>query len=231
MKKRYVVFGGSGSIGSSVTNRLLETESIVHATSFSTPLSEILPRDGLRVSRVDVTNRDDVRILGNKEIRRGCIDGVVYAVGHCPPSGATTALMTPLSRLHHEAYAQDVGRHQLGVLNVFQTMLRVVRNGGAFVFISSAVTRFKGTEVPGRLQFHAHAGVIAAEDWLVDAMRRDPIVIERGIKIHRIAPAAVDTPFHSGCGLKSLRLIAVVSVVAKVLEALSADAVVDEMMV
>lgn len=119
--------------------------------------------------------------------------------------------------------------HQIGALNTFQYMLDRVSDEGCFVFMSSAITRLKD-QFPPFLQAHYHASVIGALDFLVDGMRQDPAVIERRIKIHRIAPAAVDTPFHA-TGPKPPKLIPVGEVVEEIIKALQSEEVVDKQII
>jgi hypothetical protein len=52
-------------------------------------------------------------------------------------------------------------------------------------------------------------------------MRADPVVQMRDIKIHRVAPAAVDTPFHHGEGTQPPVLVPIKTVVLCVVRAMS----------
>lgn len=154
------------------------------------------------------------------------LDGIIYAVGHCPPGGFSEAIKYSLSQLPLETYQNEIGMHQVGVLNVFQCLLPNLKDGGCFVFLSSAITRLKD-KFPPAMHAHYHASVIAAEDWLIEGMRHDPVVAERQIKIHRLAPAAVDTPFHHG-GPQPPKLIPVGLVAEEVVRALGSDKHVDK---
>jgi len=91
---------------------------------------------------------------------------------------------------------------------------------------SSAVTRLKGA-FPPFLQAHYHASVISALDWLIEGMRHDPVMAGMGIKIHRLAPIAVNTPFHTG-GPRPPKLLEVEDVVREVLAALASEETVDK---
>jgi NAD(P)-dependent dehydrogenase (short-subunit alcohol dehydrogenase family) len=157
-------------------------------------------------------------------------DSVIYAVGHCPSGGFGEASRVPLSEISLETYEREISMHQRGPLLVFQKFLGLVRPGGSFVFLSSAVTRDNGVGIPPSLHIQYHASVIAGLDWLVAGMRRDPAVLKRGILVHRIAPGAVDTPFHRGHdGPKPPKVIPAMTVATKVVLTIGSSTVVDEM--
>jgi NADP-dependent 3-hydroxy acid dehydrogenase YdfG len=175
----------------------------------------------------DVSDREAMASCAENLHNHGHIfDGIVYAVGHCPASGFAEASNQPLSQLPLETYQREINMHQVGVLNTFQCFTPVLKDGGCFVFLSSAITRLKG-QFPPFLQAHYHASVVGAQDWLIDGMRHDPIVIDRRILIHRLAPAAVATSFHD-CEPKPPRLVPVEDVVTEVVGALKSDSLVDK---
>ncbi|MGB9608792.1 MAG: SDR family NAD(P)-dependent oxidoreductase, partial [Minisyncoccia bacterium] len=155
------------------------------------------------------------------------LDGIIYAVGHCPPNGFQDAIKHPLSQLSLDKYRSEINMHQVGVLNVFQCMTPKLKDGGCFVFISSAITRLKG-QFPPFLQAHYHASVISAEDWLIEGMRNDPLIIKRKIKVHRVAPAAVDTPFYQGYQGPKPKLIPIERVAKEIVHALQSEEIVDK---
>ncbi|MEK7629756.1 MAG: SDR family oxidoreductase [Patescibacteria group bacterium] len=227
MKKTYLVFGAAGSIGKKVVYRLINDDHNVIASvkAHRGVGIETTILEGVNVVLVDnVADREMIEGISN----RYKLDGIIYAVGHCPPGGFTDATKYPLSQLPLQNYKDEIDMHQIGALNVFQCLLPILKDGGCFVFISSAITRLKG-QFPPFLQAYHYASVISAEDWLVDGMRHDPTVIERKIKIHRIAPISVDTPFHSGVP-KPPKMLAVDEVVDEIARALKSEDVVDKMM-
>ncbi|MFA6415034.1 MAG: hypothetical protein WC217_02615 [Candidatus Paceibacterota bacterium] len=127
------------------------------------------------------------------------VDAAIYCVGHCPPGGSLEAVSQPLSRYSPIKLQQEIGWHILGPFNVFQEFLPIVRDGGHFVFMSSAITRILQMPPITRPPIHPyhHIAVIVAEDALIEGMRMDPEVAKRGIKIHKIMPPAIsDSPFH-----------------------------------
>ena len=229
MKKTYLVFGAAGSIGQEIVNALTANgENPVALIS----IGHHKARAKFKSSGVCLYTLDDVSEPSEVKdcslnIQNTCkIQGVIYAVGHCPPNGFPEEIKYPLSQLPLERYQKEIGMHQVGVLNVFQSFVDKIEAGGCFVFISSAITRLRG-KFPPFLQAYHHASVIDAEDWLVDGMRHDPIVAERKLKIHRLAPAAVDTPFHQS-GPRPPKLLPISTIVDEVVSALESDTEIDK---
>lgn len=223
--KTYLLFGAGGSIGSEIVRKL---SVLGHRVIASVRRAPDQPEADVtyRVLK-DTADEREVKAFAEFMASESRFDGVIYSVGHCPPGGLAEAVRYPLSKLPLETYKNEIGMHQLGVLNVFQHFSGLLADGGSFVFLSSAITRLKGRFSP-TFYAHHHASVIAAEDWLIEGMRHDPIVIERGIRIHRIAPAAVATPFHHGEGSGSAALVPVSLVVEHIVQALAHTGNVDK---
>lgn len=227
--KTYLVFGAAGSIGQETVHQLLAAGHRVIASvrERGKIKEELLRNEALLVNVIENVAHQQTLEAYASYLSNFCrLDGIIYAVGHCPPNGFLDAIKYPLSQLPLDEYEREIDMHQIGVLNVFQRMVGNLKNGGCFVFISSAITRLKG-QFPPFLQAHYHASVISAEDWLVDGMRHDPIIAEREIKVHRVAPAAVDTLFHRG-GPQPPKLIPISTVVEEIIRALQNKEVVDK---
>jgi len=231
---KYLVFGAAGSIGGVLVRQLLSAGHQVIAAvreHHEHTGIELLEAGAQVVVVNDVSDPGQVRAcVGSFVCRKDNLDGVVYAVGHCPPKGFPEAIKYPLSQLPMEEYAQEIGMHQLGPLVVFQHTAGCVADGGCFVFMSSAITRLKGKPFPPFLHAHHHASVIGAGDWLMDGMREDPMVAERRIKIHRIAPAAVNTPFHD-IEPRVPKMVSIATVAERIVFALGSPVVIDEQLV
>lgn len=220
----YIVIGAGGSIGSAVVRALRVANKPVYAAVHR---YEQLAQFSTQVESgfLDVAEFSLMERFAKRIALRAPVKGVVYSVGHCPPGGVARAVSRPLGKYTGGEYRREVTMHQIGVLTAFMTLLPVLTKGGSFVFLSSAITRMK-RRFPEGVFGEAHASVIAAKDFLIDGMRRDPEVVRNGINIHRIAPAAVDTPFHEGNPL-NLPLVPLTTVAQAVVEALASSTVVD----
>lgn len=230
--KTYLVVGAGGTIGMEVVRRLRAEKNVVIATvRYSqdvTPMSMLQDMGAVVHLLDDVSNRTEVEGCMSKIALHGPLDGIIYAVGHCPPQGFAEAVRYTLSMLPLETMSKEVDMYQMGPLNVFQVFLKHLRSDGCFLFISSAITRLADEKWPPFLQAHYHAAAMSAYDWLIRGMRFDERVQARAIKVHRLAPAAVDTPFHDCDGFpKPPVLIPVETVVGEVVKALQSDTVVD----
>jgi NAD(P)-dependent dehydrogenase (short-subunit alcohol dehydrogenase family) len=229
----YLILGAAGSIGQEVVRQLVAAgQNVIGVVRdhHRAIVSRQVAAYGARVDVIDdVADRSALKSYSEYLAGICRLDGVVYAVGHCPPCGFGAAIRRPLSELALGDYLREINMHQVGVLNTFQCMLENLRLGGSFVFLSSAITRLKG-QFPPAMQAHYHASVISAEDWLIDGMRHDPSVIKEKIKVHRLAPMAVDTSFHKGRPLPSPSLSRG-KVAAEVLAALASDVVVDKQLI
>ena len=228
---KYLVFGAAGSIGSAVALKLRANnhivDGIIRRLNSDSERYQLLKDAGVLIhDGIDVSSNDLLWFGRGMKANNVKMDGFVYAVGHCPPCGFAEAISHLMSEYPLEQYRREIDMYQIGVLNVFQCMLPQVKDGGSFVFISSAITRLKG-KFPPFLHAHGYAGTKAAEDWLIDGMRHDPVVKKREIKIHRIAPAAVDTPFHHGEGPQPPKLVPIEVVANQVVHALASDEDVD----
>ncbi len=223
--KRCLVFGASGSIGREVSARLHRDGHIVIVCSKGINPTLI---GSMMDSVWNVADRKEMQNYADVFKKRDRVDAIVYAVGHCPPNGFAEAIRYPLSQLPLENLTREINMHQVGVLNVFQLMLEHLNDGGCFVFLSSAITRLKG-QFPPFLQAYHYASAISAEDWLIDGMRFDPTVKQRGIRIHRLAPVAVDTPFFGEH--KPPEIIPISRVVDEVVDVLDSQKNVDKQII
>lgn len=155
---------------------------------------------------------------------------MIYAVGSGPPGGFTKAIETPLSTLRKGAWEDTVGMYVTGFMDACCVLLPMMREGGHIVAISSAITRLTPETCPPWLHAWHYVAAKAALDKLVQGFRHDPLVRRKNILVHRIAPAAVDTPFHHGAppDRQPPALLPVQTVVDEVLAALEGNEVVDK---
>lgn len=230
--KTYLVLGAAGSVGRSLVPKLAAYGHRVIASvrSRHRQAEQEFLRYGALVHAIeDVANRDIMEDYSRNLAELYKLNGIIYAVGHCPPNGFQEANRFPLSQLSLEVYEQEIRMHQIGLLNVFQCLMNNLERGGCFIFISSAITRLRGN-FPDFLRTHYHASVIDAGHWLVEGMRHDPAINERRIKIHELAPGALDTAFHSE-NPESLKRIPVDQVADAIMLALTSVHNIDQLII
>jgi short-subunit dehydrogenase len=198
--RKYIVFGAGGSIGHFVTNDLKENghDVVACVRGHHREVARQFEDSQIKVEYLDqiYASQGGLERVGDTHQHQGRgIDGIIYSVGNCPPGGAKDALNHPISELGLTMLADEFGMHQLGPVVVYQAFCNRLNEGGAMVFISSAITRIDEFQ-PG-IHVRYHQSTIAAQDILIQGMREDPVTIERNLKIHRIAPGAVETTFHT----------------------------------
>lgn len=93
-----------------------------------------------------------------------------------------------------EAWRATFEVYLTGFLFPLQHALRLLPRGGHVIAISSAITRFAATNLPGGFWAGHYAAAKAALDELCKWARRE--AHQRGLMLSRIAPAALDTDFH-----------------------------------
>lgn len=230
MQKANLVIGAGGNIGREIVKQLLSIDDycVIASTRGNDVqgVDEQLDRIGAKIYSIsDITEQDVSIEYFNNISKYYFIKNVIYSVGHCPAGGFAEEIKYPLSEMSMDRYWNEIKMHQIGPLNVFQTMLKNLVDGGSFTFISSAITRIP--EFPPFMHPYHHVSVIAAEDELIKGMRHDSAVKERNIKIHRIAPGAVDTPFHSTGPKPPSGYVSTKEVANAVTEAIQGDEEVD----
>ncbi len=224
MKKRYLVFGARGSIGSVIVRALLnQGHEVVACMRYvdEDPVREELAAYGAAVGILeDVSEPAELRAFHHKW--DGEYDGIIYSVGHCPPNGFPDAVKHPLSELPLATSDNENRMHVRGPICVFQEFAGKLSRGGSFVFISSKITRLADDDILAKLPFGFHIGAIENMNCLIFQMRRDPIVLKNEINVYRIVPPAVDTSFHHG-GPRPPAIVSTEAVTHKVLLALAGE--------
>lgn len=237
--KKVLVVGGSGSVGSALTGALLERGATVYAVARSrrglkrlAELHQRSPHAGrLRtVARVDV--RDPFSMSGLIELLEEAnvrLWSMIYTVGLCRKGQFISQISTPLSKRETERWVEDIHTYATGFLHTCQAFLPLCEDHGHIVALSSAITRLDDKSCPPWLHAWGYIASKAALDKLITGFRHDPVVRKRNIRVHRIAPGALNTPFHEGTPpeRRPPALLSVSAVVDEVLAALSGETVVD----
>lgn len=240
--KLAIVIGGSGAIGSEIVRALLEKGCHVAAISRGATGLELLRKrcthaPHLSTFVADVRCPSDLKEVLTRLLRRmgqQCrLRALIYAVNRSLPEGFMEEISTPLSGDIGLKWHEAIAVHVTGFLECCRVFLPPIENGGHVVALSSAITRLTDETCPPWLYAGHYAAAKAALDELIRWLRRDPLVHEKKILVHRIAPAAVDTPFHHGTPpeRRPPALLPIKTVVDEVIAALGGTTAVDKVLV
>lgn len=212
--KSILIIGAGGFIGSAISEGL-RTQNGRRGLLFGTSSSG---KFGLLA--LDVTKRGSIGALTawmdeqkNPPMR---FDAVVYAAGHCPPGGymAERSACDSDPRIA-ELYASGLSRAIAGLLSH-------IADNGRIVVMSHAIPDREASVSRG-----VYGGAKDSHDAMIYTLREDERNIgARGIRVHRIAPWAVEgSPYYEGTpeGLMPTQMIPVAQVVEAVKQALSME--------
>jgi NAD(P)-dependent dehydrogenase (short-subunit alcohol dehydrogenase family) len=200
VKKRIAVFGAAGSVGGAVTQRLEdEGREIFRIVHFEKEREKILRENPkIQCAFADVGNPHEMRRLSKRLEHGECFfDDVIYAVGKYGKGEYSYRLQHRPSTLPIETFENEVFAQFIGLFTVFQAMLPVVVDGGSFVFVSSVQHEDLMHDIISTEQ----------QELLIEKMRDDETVKERGIKIHHLGFGPIDTHYYYGMNtIKTLPL-------------------------
>lgn len=197
MKKRAVLFGASGAIGSHLFSYLscegYEVIPVVHTEvgkdKFLATLGHDFPRDWVQTSDVTDTNG-----LLRLSAGLGRVSIVVYAVGHCPPQGMKDIMSNPSPKSFRKEAERWMDLLVEGFGNVRTAFFPTCRT---FVVIGSAITRLLASNMADeRPPFWKNVREYAEAEATLD----DTVGVCRNFStVHLLKLGAVlDTPFHQG---------------------------------
>lgn len=230
----FAVFG-FGNIGYPIIERLVEARAQIYAFTRSGSVkpwagsfAEWRLRD-LRSIKMDVTSPYDSTSTMLLLSRNGitAINGIIYAVGSCPPGGLLQEVRTPLGEVaSFQKWESAVALHCTGLLNVYGAFDQLLVSGGHFVTIGARVADTTPEQVPEGLHLWHYAAAKSAQKKLVHGFRYQE---QQHRKFHWIAPGAVDCPFHEKAPASAK--VPVSAVVDAVMAALQSDHHVDKVIV
>lgn len=184
-----LVIGGSGQIGRIVVKHFIGAGwNVACAARGQTPPPRYTQEDGVLTFHTDVCDEKKVHdLMSQVQESFGTIDVLVYAAGLEPDPDCPIATY-PLS-----SWEQTYRTYVTGVFICMKEALQRTAGIGHLIVLSSAVTRFPEGALPALYVGH-YASAKAALNELCKWARRE--FHERGILLSRIAPAAVDVPYH-----------------------------------
>jgi NAD(P)-dependent dehydrogenase (short-subunit alcohol dehydrogenase family) len=184
-----VVMGaaGRGNMAQSIARRLAaDGARLVLAGRDPEPLAELAEElGGLAVGQCDLTSEADLARLGQAAVDRfGGVDIAVNATGW--------GLLKPFLETTKEEIERMTALQFTGAILFYQAMLRVMRDGGSLVQISSATATIM-------LEDHAaYMGTKAGADHVIRCIANE--FGHRGIRANSVAPGFTVTPMTAKAG-------------------------------
>jgi 3-oxoacyl-[acyl-carrier protein] reductase len=187
-----IVVGGTGLIGEAIVKTLVRKDCRVASIArHKDRLDEIVKATGGRsmAYQADAADPDEVRHCVDTIARdQGEIDFLVYSAGIAPDPDV------PLADYQVEDWDATFDVYVKGFFLFFRETLKVIRPRGHILAVSSAVTRFPPDKLPPGVFVGHYAAAKAALDEFCKWARRE--AHERSVLLSRLAPSAVDGPFH-----------------------------------
>ncbi|MGL4488831.1 MAG: SDR family NAD(P)-dependent oxidoreductase [Rhizobiaceae bacterium] len=178
----YLIFGGSGGIGSNLARRMVSAGNTVHLTGRNSARTESLAKElGATFTIGDV--RDERHIKSAVEEAGPSLDGLAYAIG--------TINLKPLGRLTDADFIADYTINALGAAKAVQAALPALKasSGTASVLLFSSIAVAQG--------FASHASISMAKGAIEGLTRALSAELAPKIRVNAIAPSLTDTPLAS----------------------------------
>ena len=184
-KKVYVIFGGTGGIGSAVARNLSDRGSQVVLAARDRErlrgLAAELGAASLEVDATDIAAVDDV--VKETTSRFGAVDGIVNCVG--------SILLKAAHQTSEEDWRGTLAANLDSAFAVVRAGARAMRKeGGSIVLMSSAAAR---------VGMPSHEAIAAAKAGVIGLGRSAAATYaSKGIRVNIVAPGLVDTPMAAG---------------------------------
>lgn len=183
MKQRFLIYGGSGGIGSALARQLHAQGHDLHlAGRNQAALTQLSEELGAKMSLGDVTDPSFFAQVAQEAGDN--LSGLIYAVG--------TIQLKSIQRLQAEDYLNDFRVNALGAALAVQASLPALKRSpeGASVLLFSSIAAQQG------FSFHASIGMAkAAIEGLTLSLAAE---LAPKIRVNAIAPSLTDTPLAKG---------------------------------
>jgi NAD(P)-dependent dehydrogenase (short-subunit alcohol dehydrogenase family) len=179
MSGKFIVFGGSGGIGSAIARRIVARGDTVHLIGRSgDKLSAVATELGATFAVADVMDRAQVEVAVAQAGPE--ISGLAYAVG--------SITLKPFARLTDEDALRDFQLNALGAFRAIQCALPLLKAGGGI----SSILLFSTVAVAQGFPAHATIGMAkGAVEGLTLSLAAE---LAPRIRVNCIAPSLTKTP-------------------------------------
>ena len=218
MDRTCVIFGGTGTVGRTIADFLLESSWNVVTVSRHPP--EVSDNAAKHVV-ADVTSEESVTAAVNRIADAASINALVYAVGLRPD------VAVPLSQYNSADWRSTFATYLDGFFYVYKAVLPAMERGGHIVALSSAITRLTSDTLPPFNAGH-YAAAKAALDEFCKWARKE--AHGKGLLLSRLAPASVRSPASNLLRVPLSNSLPVADVASRVVSAIVDHHELDEQM-
>lgn len=182
MTGTFLIYGGTGGIGSSIARLLSARGHAVHIAGRSADKAEALAKEtGCTYSLVDLADTAGIARVAAEAGPE--LAGLVYAVG--------TINLKPLARLTKTDFETDFRLNAMGAALAVQAALPALKAAGsASILFFSTVAVSQG--------FPAHASIAMAKGAIEGLTRALAAELAPRIRVNAIAPSLTETPLSAG---------------------------------
>ena len=184
-KKVYVIFGGTGGIGSAVARKLSDRGAQVVLAARNPERLRVLAAElGASSVEVDATDIGAVdEVVKETAGRFGSVDGIVNCVG--------SIVLKAAHQTSEEEWRAILAANLDSAFAVVRAGAKVMRrSGGSIVLMSSAAAR---------VGLPSHEAIAAAKAGVIGLGRSAAATYAaKGIRVNIVAPGLVDTPMAKG---------------------------------
>lgn len=181
-EKHFIIFGGTGGIGSAVCKNLIDKGARVTVIARNQDkLSELEEETGCNILKIEDVNFNNVENSLNESAGKyGQIDGIVNCVG--------SLLLKPAHKTSEEEWRSVIDTNLGSSFAIIKYGAEILKEqkSGSMVFVSSAA---------GINGFSNHEAIAAAKAGITGLVKSAASTYSRfGIRINCVAPGLVETP-------------------------------------
>jgi len=181
MAKTYIIFGGSGGIGSAITRQIVENgNQVIIAGRNKDTITLVCAETGARGLVCDGTDLAQVEgVIKNVQEKEGAIDGVVNCIG--------SVLLKPAHLTSLDEWQQTIRTNLDSAFYILKTGAKaMMKTGGSILLMSSAAAR---------IGLVNHEAIAAAKGGIIALTQSAAATYaNKNVRVNCIAPGLVESP-------------------------------------